>query len=74
MADNVTVSPTPIQRNANDVAIELFKFHSRSFGVAENEIEQTYAKYYALAKYLQTKNGSNLTALIDQDILNKISK
>jgi hypothetical protein len=74
MSDNVTVSPTPIQRNAQDVAMELFQYHANCFGVPEEDIQDTYAQYYALAKYLQSKNPNKFTSLLDPEVLKKISE
>ncbi|MBT2599101.1 MULTISPECIES: hypothetical protein [unclassified Oceanobacillus] len=74
MAETVSVNPSPIQRNTNDVAIELTKLYGSRFGFAsEEELENTYARYYALAKTLEL-NYRGLDNLVPEDILNKIIK
>jgi hypothetical protein len=52
MNNEVKIVPTPIQRNLNDVAMELtelyFSRHSGSECTIEN-IQNTYKKFYAIA-------------------------
>ncbi|MFD2681199.1 hypothetical protein [Bacillus seohaeanensis] len=72
MADTVKVDPNPIQRNKFDVAIELVNLHKRNFGLSSGkEIEELFAKYYALAKYLEDNSVDELESLIDQSIVEK---
>ena len=54
MSDNVNVSPTPIQRNRRDVAIELLKIYLERGDYTANEItedklSQLYEKYFDIA-------------------------
>ncbi|NOU63162.1 hypothetical protein GC096_03760 [Paenibacillus sp. LMG 31461] len=57
MADRVEVDPTPIQRNAFDVAMELTDLYWRNSANADIEkIDSIFARFYATAKILQSTN------------------
>jgi hypothetical protein len=74
MADEVKVNPTPIQRNANDVAFELTQLHvSRIPGDIDN-IDELFAKYYAIAATLNGTHPKFLNNLVPEEILSKISR
>lgn len=46
----VKANPNPIQRNLNDVAMELTTVYLRKFGVdSAEDIQRIYAKFYAVA-------------------------
>lgn len=51
MADSVSVDPTPIQRNQYDVAVDLTKLYYERSNIRPSveEIQETYAKFYAVA-------------------------
>lgn len=68
---DVKVSPTPIQRNANDVAIELVNLHASRFGVEQDEIPELFAKYVALARYMNSKNYNDLKRFLPEEIQEK---
>ncbi|KNF07156.1 hypothetical protein CLPU_22c00080 [Gottschalkia purinilytica] len=54
MANDVSVKPTPIQRNELDVAMELTQFHFKRFGVDNAEhMKQIFTEYYSLVQYLE---------------------
>ncbi|MGC8229007.1 hypothetical protein ACP2W0_08390 [Pseudobacillus badius] len=74
MSDKVKVSPTPIQRNSADVAIELLEMHLRKEAVDANEIEVLYAKYYALARALEATKAYDLKVLVTNEIRAKLWK
>jgi Fic family protein len=75
MAENVKVKPTPIQRNANDVAVELLTLRARIFGIdSPDDIETLFAKYYAIADVCERKGVKDLQKLVSEDILAKIGK
>jgi hypothetical protein len=58
MAENINVSsePTPIQRNAEDVAIELTQLYYRkgdyTTPLTIEGIQETYSKFYATARMM----------------------
>ncbi|MGW6666611.1 hypothetical protein [Peribacillus sp. NPDC055009] len=68
---DVKVSPTPIQRNSLDVAMELTQMHKQLVGMGfeSTDIAQTYAGYYALAQTLQRKSVDSLSGLVSDEIL-----
>ena len=64
MSDEVKVIPTPIQRNLNDVAMELTELYYRSINSNSIEkIQEVYKKFYATAR---------ITAEMSSDELEKI--
>ncbi|MFC0271108.1 hypothetical protein ACFFIX_06540 [Metabacillus herbersteinensis] len=72
MAENITVSPTPIQRNAFDVAMELLTMHQQKSVVEAEDISEIFAKYYTLANTLQKKSASDLKAFLPEEIRSKL--
>lgn len=53
MADEIRVSPTPIQRNLNDIAMELTQLYysmqpANKYTI--EDIQDAYKKFYATAK------------------------
>ena len=66
MADEIKVTPTPIQRNLNDVVMELTElFYTRqtSQEYTVEKIQEVYKKFYATVR---------LTAGMDSEELEKI--
>lgn len=50
MAETIEVTPTPIQRNLNDVAVELTTLALEYNGNRDpDEIERLYRKFYKVA-------------------------
>ncbi|MBY6900398.1 hypothetical protein [Clostridium botulinum] len=54
MADDIKVSPTPIQRNRRDIGIELLRLYLERGNYVTNEITEDkiadlYKKYYKVA-------------------------
>ncbi|CRK80317.1 hypothetical protein [Neobacillus massiliamazoniensis] len=76
MADNnIKVSPTPIQRNKFDAAIDLLNIHRNTYGFdSQEEIESLFAKYYAIAEVCERKSAKDLQELVSEDILNKLGR
>jgi hypothetical protein len=74
MADTVNVKPTPIQRNRLDVAIELVGIHTTRVVVKADEIENLFAKYYALVTVLESKPTKELQDLLSPELLSKIGR
>ena len=51
MSDKIEVSPTPIQRNALDVATELTKLYYERFSAeSKEEIAEVFLLYYSTVK------------------------
>lgn len=69
---DVNVSPTPIQRNANDVAVDLINIHASRFVLNEEDIPALYVKYVALARYMNSKNYNDLKQFLPEEIKNKL--
>jgi hypothetical protein len=75
MSDTVRVSPTPIQRNKFDVAVELTQLHfEQNINTTSNDIEGLFAKYYALAEYCEKVHLSKLQKLVPADIVSKVGE
>jgi len=74
MTEQIKVKPTPIQRNSFDVAMELLQHHAKVEGLNADEIEMTFAKYYALAKYCDHARPGNLQSLLSEELLEKVVK
>ncbi|MFF2449354.1 hypothetical protein ACFVSW_20130 [Neobacillus sp. NPDC058068] len=72
MAENIKVSPTPIQRNSADVAMELLKIHLDNARFEIKDIGELYSQYYSLAKTLEYKSYSDLEEFIPKEIVSKI--
>lgn len=68
MSNEVKVIPTPIQRNLNDVAVELTKlyFDGQNSGATIEQIQDTYKKFYASAR-----NASGMSLEKSEEILEK---
>lgn len=64
MADNINVSPTPIQRNSADVAIELVQLHVRTNPSDADILGDLYKRYYAISETLRKKNFHDLEKLL----------
>lgn len=55
MADQIKVSPTPIQRNYNDVAIDLLNIYIQNGDytqdeITEDKIVELYKKFYKASR------------------------
>lgn len=72
MSENIKVSPTPIQRNSADVAMELLKIHLNNAVFNVDDIGELYAKYFAIAKTLEYKSYDLLEEFIPEEIKAKI--
>jgi hypothetical protein len=73
MTNVVKTSPTPIQRNKFDVAIELTQLQRQLGGLSYSEdIEKTFAKYYALAILCENANYEQLLSFVSEDFGNKL--
>ena len=63
------------QRNDRDIALELTKLYCDEYTITEeNELEEQYAKFYALSTYLSNTEPDQLKALIPEEILSKIAE
>ncbi|AKL77794.1 MULTISPECIES: hypothetical protein [Bacillus subtilis group] len=68
MAD-ITTQPNPIQRNPLDVATELTQLHIKKFDVTkEDDIANTFAKYFALAAKLNRTSTDTLVKFLPEEI------
>lgn len=72
MSENISVSPTPIQRNSLDVAMELLTLHVSKTPVEANELSELFAEYYSLANILHRKSPSDLKVFLPEEILSKL--
>jgi len=55
MAEEIKVKPAPIQRNSQDVAIELLNLHIQNTVVdcSVENLQNLYAKFYSTARALE---------------------
>ncbi|MGG3798975.1 hypothetical protein [Metabacillus fastidiosus] len=75
MAENIKVSPSPIQRNEYDVAIELVNLHVSKEPVSGDEISELFSRYYALAVGLKSiSRSSTILEFIPEEIRSKFNK
>lgn len=70
MAD-LTVKPTPIQRNEFDVAIELLQLHQSKTATNAEDLPKVFAEYYSLARLLKSSHGETLKPFLPEDIKSK---
>jgi hypothetical protein len=69
MADDIRVSPTPIQRNVKDVALELtLLYYQNNNTDSIEEIQETYAKFYAIAETLRRSHYKEFGGLLPNSI------
>ncbi|MGE6629181.1 hypothetical protein [Bacillus sp. NPDC077027] len=62
-----------VQRNNLDVALELTQWHLEKYGVHhEDQIAQTYAKYFALMEVLETADYDQLLEFLPNEIKQKL--
>ena len=74
MSENIKVSPTPLQRNAQDVAVELLNCHIKLYNIdntKEGELARLYSMYYATAKTLEKTQHSNLSDFLPEEVKEK---
>jgi hypothetical protein len=75
MSDKVKVSPTPIQRNAFDVATELtMRYFEHQNPKSPEEMGEVFAKFYATAFVCSSKSSSELAPLVDEKIADRFGK
>jgi hypothetical protein len=74
MTENIKVDPTPIQRNKFDVTLELLDLHLRRSSVNADQLQELFAKYYALATYCENMSPENLQALLSEELLEKVGR
>lgn len=75
MAERISVSPTPIQRNKFDVAMELTKIHVGSFGFGDGkELETIFATYFALARYCERTEPELLRNLLSEELVSNLKE
>lgn len=74
MSNQISVKPTPIQRNSRDTAIDLIKLYlEHGYQVNQDEsLEDIYARFYSLVRVLDSKGAFELEPMIPEEILNKI--
>ena len=63
------------QRNNRDVALELTKlYYTQNAILEEGELEEKYAKFYALASYLSDSDVHDFKKMVPEDILTRLTK
>lgn len=76
MSKNISVAPTPIQRNRLDVATELTQLHFKMFAIEdEDHIKKVFAEYYSLVIQLEKtaiSHKEKLKEFLPEDIKNKL--
>lgn len=69
MSEEIKVKPTPIQRNAFDVAMELTEIYIQRIGIdSEEEIEERFMKYYSIASICGSTHPSKLLDFVPDDL------
>lgn len=68
----VSVKPTPIQRNIYDVAVELVQLHVQRLGVDGEDLTELYTKYFSLVAVLSPTDTYNLKKLVPEELMKKI--
>lgn len=75
MSEDLTVNPTVVQRNKFDVATELTKLYYTEYDIEDAEDMQTlFAKFYAIAQFLESRKESELQALVPEEMIRSISR
>lgn len=66
----VRVSPAPIQRNTNDVAIELTKLYLETYNVelSPENLARMYAGFYAIAAVCENRYLENILSILPDEI------
>lgn len=69
MSEEIKVKPTPIQRNAFDVAMELTQIYIQRIGIdSAEDIEERFMKYYSIACVCSNTNPSRLLDFVPDDL------
>jgi hypothetical protein len=68
MSNELKVIPTPIQRNYNDVAMELTQLHFSSRNSDVEEIQEVYKKFYATARVTAEMSSDELETVLGEQI------
>lgn len=72
MSNELTTKPSPIQRNLNDVAVELTQlFYKSRPPQTVQEIQETYFKFYSIAQIASNDGYKIDTEFIPENIRNK---
>lgn len=75
MSEDLMVNPTVVQRNKFDVATELTKLYYTEYDIEDVEEMQTlFAKFYAIAQFLESRKESELQALVPEEMIRSISR
>lgn len=75
MSEDLMVNPTVVQRNKFDVATELTKLYYTEYDIEDAEEMQTlFAKFYAVAQFLESREESELQALVPEEMIRSISR
>lgn len=73
MSDNITLTPTPIQRNEFDVAIELAMYVARAQRLGkEEDVSDVFVRFYSLAKVLGATEPAKLIKYLPEELQNGI--
>ena len=70
MSEDIKVKPTPIQRNASDVAMELLKLHieNEPADFSVEGLQNIYTKFYTTAKFLESVHYTSLKDLLPEEL------
>lgn len=69
MADEIKVNPTPIQRNFNDVAMELTQLYYKVSHPGEHTIEriqEVYKHFYAISIFSHNMQYDEINKLVNK--------
>lgn len=74
MAEDINISPTPIQRNSSDVALELtLLFYKVNPINSVEELQETYTNFFVLAKSLNGMGSTVLKKHLSKEIKEKLN-
>jgi len=75
MSEKMSVSPTPIQRNALDVATELTKMYFDRVGFdSKEEIAEAFLTFYSTAHAAKNTHYSRLTEYMPDSLTKIVEK
>lgn len=74
MTNKAAVNTNHIQRNLNDVAIELLLLHERTEGIQVSEISNLFARYYSVAQVLNSPKVSTTKEFLPEEFKDLLFK
>jgi hypothetical protein len=73
MAEDIKVNLKPIQRNINDVALELTQLYYENHHMGDvEEVQEIYARFYAIAAKMDYLSNRDFDKMISEEVIDNL--